>query len=90
MILLTLNIRGVGGTPKCVSLRRLLSNLLLDIVFFQETLVEDHKSRAFVSTLRPNWMVCVVSLEGRSGGLCVAWDPLKFTLSPFLSVGGFC
>jgi hypothetical protein len=75
MILLTLNLRGVGGAPKLASLRRLLSRTLPDILFFQETLVEERKARAFVTTLRPNWLVCAVSSVGRSRGLCVAWDP---------------
>jgi exonuclease III len=52
MILLSLNIRGVGGSLKFPSLRRLLSNTKPDIIFFQETLVPEEKARKFMySTL---------------------------------------
>jgi hypothetical protein len=51
-------------------------------------MLEYFKVRSFVSTLQPNWMVCVVRSKGRSGGLYVSWDPLKFSLTSFLSVGG--
>jgi exonuclease III len=72
MILLSLNIRGVGGAPKLASLCRLLSCSQPDIILFQETLVNEAKSRALVTNLLPNGYVCVVDHVGRSGGLCVA------------------
>jgi endonuclease/exonuclease/phosphatase family metal-dependent hydrolase len=88
MILLSLNIRGVGGTLKKASLRRLLDKTLPDIIFLQETLVDEQRARVFLSTLRPLWFVCVVNSVGKSGGLLAAWDPTKFDLEPFLSCGG--
>jgi hypothetical protein len=51
-------------------------------------LVEDKKARLFLTTLRPNWLVCAVSFVGNSGGLVVAWDPYKLNIVPFLSCGG--
>jgi hypothetical protein len=41
-----------------------------------------------MSGLRPSWVICVVNSVGTSGGLLVAWDPNKFDLVPYLSVGG--
>jgi len=87
MILLTLNLKGVGGDLKLASLHRLLTRNLPDNLFFQETLVEEKKARTLVNTLCPNWMVCAVNSVGRSRGLVVAWDPLKLNLVP-LSCGG--
>lgn len=45
MILLTLNIRGVGGAPKFAYVRRLLVIIKLGIIFLQETLVSKVKAR---------------------------------------------
>jgi hypothetical protein len=61
---------------------------LLDIVFLQETLVDEKKARLFMNTLRPAWLICVVSSVGKSGGLLVSWDPNKFDFTPYLSCGG--
>jgi hypothetical protein len=54
MILLTLNLRGVGGDLKLASLCRLLTRNLPDNLFFQETLVEEKKAQTLVNTLCPN------------------------------------
>jgi exonuclease III len=83
MILLSLNIRGVGGLLKKASLRRLLSKTTPDIIFLQETLVSEEKTRLFVNSLRPDWMVCVVNDLGKSCRLLVPWDPKVFILTPF-------
>jgi hypothetical protein len=42
MIFLSLNIRGVGGTLKKASLRRLIDTIHPSIIFLQETLVDAH------------------------------------------------
>jgi exonuclease III len=71
MILLSLNIRGVGGTLKTASLRRLLDRTLPDIIFLQETLVDEKRARIFINSLRPSWFVCAVNSVGKYGGLLV-------------------
>jgi endonuclease/exonuclease/phosphatase family metal-dependent hydrolase len=88
MILLSLNIRGVGGALKKASLRRLIDKTHPGIIFLQETLVDEQRARDFFSSIRPQWFVSVVSSVGRSGGLLVAWDPIMFELEPFLCCGG--
>jgi hypothetical protein len=88
MICMSLNIRGVGGTLKAASFRRSLDLTRPDIVFLQETLVNEHKARAFMLKFRPTWVSCAVSSVGSSGGLLVAWDPSLFNLCPFLTCGG--
>jgi exonuclease III len=90
MILLSLNIRGVGGLQKTTSFRRLLSLTHPDIIFLQETLVDSKKARHFLNIFFPTWYICTVSSLGTSGGLVVAWDPTKFDLSPHLCCGGIC
>jgi len=54
MLLLSLNLRGVGGTLKAASVWRLVDNNRPDIVFLQETLVIAQKDRDFMQHLRPS------------------------------------
>jgi exonuclease III len=88
MILLSLNIRGVGGPLKTTSLRRLLNKTHLDIIFVQETLVDELRTISFLTSLRPDWYTCAVSSVGKSGGLLVSWDPYKFDLTSYICCGG--
>jgi hypothetical protein len=88
MLLLSLNIRGIGGTLKATSVRRLLARTLSNIVFLQETLSDEQRARDFLLQLRPSWAVTVINSIGNSGGLLVSWDPNSFDLNPFLMVGG--
>jgi hypothetical protein len=53
MILLSLNIRGVGGPLKFPSMRRLILNTKPSIIFLQETLVAEDKARIFMNSLCP-------------------------------------
>lgn len=87
MILLSLNIRGVRGALKKASMRRLIDRTLPNIIFLQETLVDEQQAWDFLSSLRPQWFVSVVSSVGKSGGLLVTQDPIKFDLEPFLCCG---
>jgi exonuclease III len=54
MLLLSLNLRGIGGTLKAASVCRLLDRTRPDIVFLQETLVHEQKARDFMHYLRPS------------------------------------
>jgi hypothetical protein len=88
MILLTLNIRGVGGPLKLASFRRLVFKTSPNLIFLQETLVSAEKARSFMNKIKPDWCVCAVSVVGTSGGLLVSWDPSFFDLVPYLCIGG--
>jgi hypothetical protein len=88
MILLSLNLRGTGGTLKLTSVRSVLEKTCPEIVLFQETLVHANKAQAFIHSLRPTWFSCVVKSLGNSGGLMVSWDPIFFYLVLFLTCGG--
>jgi hypothetical protein len=88
MLLLSLNIRGIGGTLKVASVRRLLDHSRPEIVFLQETLVNAQKARDFMHLLRPSWVSSVVNSVGTLGGLLVSWDPNLYELVPYLTIGG--
>jgi hypothetical protein len=68
-------------------MRRLLIKTTPHIIFLQETLTNDVKARDFMFVLNPDWMSCVVSSIGNSGGLLVSWDPRFFAFSPVLTCG---
>jgi hypothetical protein len=51
-------------------------------------MVTADKARLFMNKLRPDWMICVVSVVGTSGGLLASWDPNLFVFDPYLSTGG--
>ena len=86
MIMLSLNIRGVGGSLKLASMRRLLSKRTPHVIFLQETLMTNERARDFMHALRPDWMSCAISLVGSSGGGCsfhgihVIFFSLQFSL----------
>jgi exonuclease III len=66
MILLSLNIRGVGGPLKFPSMRRLIDTTKPDLIFLQETLVDEEKARKFMFSLCPlGCTVQLVQLENR-------------------------
>jgi endonuclease/exonuclease/phosphatase family metal-dependent hydrolase len=88
MILLTLNIRGVGGSLKTASFRRLLAKTSPNIIFLQETMASSHKSRSFLNQFHPSWLTSSVDSIGTSSGLAVSWDPTFFYLTSHLCCGG--
>jgi len=88
MILLSLNIIGVGGPLKLASMRRILERTHPSIIFLQETLVDASAARYFMHLLNPNWMTCAASSMGNSGGLLASWDPFLFDFLLILSPGG--
>ena len=88
MIFLSLNFRWVGVPHKLSSLHNILNFTKVDIVFFQETLVDELKAYNFMCSLCPTWYICVVSAVGKSKGLLATWNPSIYNLSPFLSVSG--
>jgi exonuclease III len=77
MRILSLNIRGVGGTPKLSSLRRLVQIVLPDIILVQETMVDAVRARNVLSKLFPCWKCCLEDALGQYGGLYAAWNPSK-------------
>ena len=88
MIFVSINIRGVGGTLKQASMRRILRKFKSDVIFLQETLVDEEKAHLFMLKFVPNWCSCAVISMGNSGGLLATWDPNKFLLVPSLCSGG--
>jgi hypothetical protein len=47
--------------------------------------VAEDKARHFMFSIRPEWMIFVISSVRKSDRLLVSWDPKVFDLLPFLS-----
>jgi exonuclease III len=54
MILATLNVRGVGGPTKKLSLKRFIETVKPDVRFLQETMVSEVKARELFVKLLPS------------------------------------
>jgi len=54
MLLLSLNIKGIRGTLKLSSVRRVLDKTRPELVLFQETMVLAEKASDFMFKIRPN------------------------------------
>lgn len=88
MIIMNLNLRGVGGGPKLYAFRRLLALINPNLILLQETLCDELKARSFINSVLPSWHVCSVGATGRSGGLLSAWNPTLFLFNSFTLGGG--
>jgi hypothetical protein len=85
MLLLSLNIRWIGGELKLASVCTVLDKNRPKIVLFQETMVLAEKARDFIFKIQPNWLCCAVNSNGSSGILMVSWDPKFFYFIPSLT-----
>jgi hypothetical protein len=66
MIVATLNVRGVGGPTKILSLKRFVEIEKPHVLFIQETMVYEVKVRYLFVKLLPNWYLCGVYSIGLS------------------------
>jgi exonuclease III len=78
MLMLSLNVRGIGGTLKAASLRRLFDRSRPDIVFLQETLSDEQKARDFLHKFRPSWVSSVVNCHRKFRRIVGRMGPLLF------------
>ena len=88
MLILSLNIRGLGGRPKTISLRALINSLKPDFILLQETMCSNIPALLAFSKLLPTSEFCAVSARGLSGGLLSAWNLLKVKCKAFYTCAG--
>ena len=67
MLILSLNVRGLGGKTKTLSLRSLFSSLKPDFILLQETMCSAHPALFAFSKLLPSWEFCAIDAIGFSG-----------------------
>lgn len=88
MIILSLNVRGVGGAHKQQVLVTLFSVYSPNIVLLQEIMCLGSKSIDILSTLLKTWNLCSIDIEGLSRGLVTGWNSNVTAISThFIPVG---
>jgi exonuclease III len=75
MIIVTLNVKGVGGNSKFLALKRFLDSEKPDVLLIQETMVYLEKKKEMFVKLLPNWYFCGVDSLRIFGGLLTNWNP---------------
>jgi hypothetical protein len=88
MIILSLNLREVGGAPKLLNLKRLILSTSPDIIFFQETMVDSSKAKVFFLKCCPTWDCVAIDASSLFGGLTYGWNPLVDELQAFQTFVG--
>jgi exonuclease III len=88
MIILSLNVHGFGGPHKIASIKALFSQVNPDIIFLQETLVNNDKAIKLFLQCVPSWNVVAVDPCGRSGGLLSGWNPANVELTSLDTLAG--
>ena len=88
MILLSINIRGIGGGPKRTAFKHVLDSHSLAVVFLQETMSLGANACDYFLRLRSSWRVCARDASRLSSGILVAWNPLVADFRAFDSVVG--
>ena len=88
MSILSLNIRGLGGSAKQKSLRLLLSTLSPDVVLLQETMTSPYPALFAFSKIFPGWDFCALRSNGLSGGILTGWNPKLFKCKAYQTVAG--
>jgi hypothetical protein len=84
MIIFSLNFHGFGGPTKIASLKFILKQVNLDVVFLQESLVYGEKEKIFFLQCLPFWNYVAIDPNGHSGGLLIGWNP---NYAEFCSLG---
>lgn len=85
MKILSLNLRGFGGTSKKLSLKRLIRRLDPDIIMLQETMVVGSKTIEALNYILKDWCISTLDSNGIFGGTCVVWNPCKASFNTYLS-----
>ena len=88
MLILSLNVRGLGGKTKLCSLHSLFFAIRLDMILLQETMCISYPALHEFSKLFPNWEFCATSAFGLLGGPLTAWDPHKVRCWDFETAAG--
>ena len=75
MLILSYNVKGLGGAPELATLRRLLDLKKPKVVALQETMSEGGVSREALKTCLRDWQMETLDAKGHSGGMVTTWSP---------------
>jgi hypothetical protein len=83
MIILSFNVRGVGGAHKNIALKRVIQSLNPYIILLQKTMCSGTKDRSTLEARLKNWDFYSLDLDGMSGGLIMGWGLACKVLSSY-------
>ena len=75
MLILSYNVRGLGGAPKLAALSRILDLKRPKVVALQETMTEGGRAKDTLKTHLRDWEMKTLDAEGHSRGLLTTWSP---------------
>lgn len=88
MILISLNIRGLGASHKTHFLKDIILSHCPTLVLIQETMVSKETLWESLLKMCSDWFVCATSASGLSSGLAILWNPREIKLEAYLSCVG--
>ena len=83
MKILSLNVRGLGGSTKQKSLHHLLTSVSPDLILLQGTMSSTYPALLAFSKLHLGWEFCAISSKGLSSGILLGWNPLRVRCKAF-------
>ena len=86
MTVISLNVRGVGGYPKSLALKRLFYLVKPYLVMIQETMVDGFNEREVFSRIFLAWYFYAVDSKGFFRGLQSAWNTKKTNFNAFFTL----
>jgi len=78
MIILSLNIRDLGGSPTHLTLKQLFQTVSPEVLFLQETKVVGSWAQEILSRWLKDWSFVTSDSNGLVGGLLTVWSPKSY------------
>ena len=75
MLILSYNMRGIGGASKLTTIHRILHLNKPKVVAFQETMLGGGKSKDVLKGVLKDWKMETLNAEGHLGGMITSWSP---------------
>jgi len=88
MNIFSMNIRGLGVSPKYNALKCLFFCSSYRLILIQETMLNCHDTISYFRRMFPSWYIASTKASGLSGGLDVIWDPRWVSAKTYRCLGG--
>ena len=75
MLILSYNVKGLGGAPKLAALYRILYLKRPKVVALQETMSEGGETKDSLKNYLRDSQMEILDVDGHSGGLVTTWSP---------------
>ena len=75
MLILSYNVRELGGPSKVIALQCIITIEKQKLIALQETMMEGEKAKEVMRRLLKEWQMEAINVEGHLGGLITSWSP---------------